>query len=60
MQIIHSRQIRSIRATQQQLAVVQKNQAVMQQLAGDLYTYSQTHPDIKPLLDSVGIKPAQP
>lgn len=60
MQIHYSRQARNIRETQQQFAAIQKNQAMMQQMAADLYTYSRTHPDIKPLLDSVGIKPIQP
>ena len=33
---------------------------MMQQLAADLYAYSRTNAAIKPLLDSVGIKPNQP
>jgi len=60
MQIHYTRQIRDVRATQQQLAAIQKNRATMQQLATDLYAYSRTNPSIKPLLDSVGIKPTQP
>ena len=60
MQIHYSRQIRAIQGTQQQLASVQKRQAMMQQLAVDLYAYSQTNASIKPLLDSVGIKPTKP
>ena len=60
MHIHYSRQIRTIRGTQQQLAAVQQRQAMMQQLAADLYAYSRTNAAIKPLLDSVGIKPNQP
>ena len=60
MQIRYSRQIRTIQGTQQQLVVVQKRQAMMQQLAVDLYAYSRTNAAIKPLLDSVGIKPTKP
>jgi uncharacterized protein HemX len=60
MQIHYSRQIRAIQATQQQLAAVQKNELMMKQLAGDLYAYSRTNAAIKPLLDSVGIKPVKP
>ena len=60
MQIHYSRQIRAIQATQQQLATVQQRQAMMNQLAVDLYAYSRTNAAIKPLLDSVGIKPKKP
>jgi uncharacterized protein HemX len=60
MQIQYSRQIRTIQSLQQQLAMVQQRQLMMQQLAADLYTYSKTNAAIKPLLDSAGIKPAKP
>lgn len=60
MHIQYTRTIRSIQGTQQQLLVVQKRQAMMQQLATDLYAYSKTNMAIKPLLDSAGIRPAKP
>ena len=60
MQIHYSRQIRIIQGTQQQLATIQQRQAMIQQLAADLYAYSQTNTAIKPLLDAAGIKPKQP
>ncbi len=60
MQIQYSRQIRTIQGLQQQLAVVQQRQLMMQQLATDLYAYSKTNAAIRPLLDAAGIKPAKP
>ncbi|MCU0771795.1 MAG: hypothetical protein MUE94_08525 [Verrucomicrobia bacterium] len=60
MQIHYSRQIRTLQGTQQQLVAVQQRQAMMQQLALDLYAYSKTNAAIRPLLDSVGIKPSKP
>ena len=60
MHVQYSRTLRTIRGTQQQLAAVQRNQTMMQQLAEDLYAYSRTNSAIKPLLDSVRAKPANP
>lgn len=60
MHIQYTRSLRTIQGTQQQMLAVKQNQAMFQQLATDLYVYSKTNAAIKPLLDSVGIKPATP
>ncbi len=60
MHIQYTRRIRAIQSTQQQLLAVQQRQTMMQQLGADLRVYSQTHPAIKPLLNSVTAKPSKP
>jgi len=60
MHIQYTRTIRTIHSTQQQFMIVQQRQAMMQQLANDLYAYSWTNAAIKPLLDSVANKTAKP
>lgn len=60
MHIQYSRRIRSIRETQQQLVIVQQRQAMMRALGADLRAYSKTNSAIKPLLDSVTSKSANP
>ena len=60
LHIQYSRRIRSIHGTQMQMQAIQQNQAVMNQLANELYIYSKTNASITPLLNAVGYKTAKP
>ncbi len=48
--------IRNIRVLQSQMAQVQNNRALITALANDVVEYGKTHPDIGPILESVGFR----
>jgi hypothetical protein len=60
MHIQYTRTLRSIQGTQQQLLAVQRNQTMMNGLVSDLISYGKTNSAIRPLLDSISIKPVKP
>lgn len=51
--------MRDLNRLQAQSAAIQRNRAVASALATDAIEYSKTHPDIDPILQSVGIKSAK-
>jgi len=47
---------RELRTLQFQVATVQNNRNIVNSLANDSVEYSKTHPNIDPILESVGLK----
>jgi len=60
LEVHYTRQLRELRRLQQNAVVVKQRQEIMNQLAADLYAYSQTNAAIRPILNSAGIKTRQP
>jgi hypothetical protein len=50
---------RELRGYQGQAALINNNRAVINSLANDVVEYSKKHPDIEPVLQSVGLKPGK-
>jgi hypothetical protein len=57
---MHIQYTREIRSIQGQLLLVNNNRANLSRLAADLVEYSKTNPEIRPLLQSVGLKELTP
>jgi hypothetical protein len=47
-----------LRTVQMQLPQLDAHRSKAQQLAGDVFEYSKTHPEINPILQSIGATPA--
>jgi hypothetical protein len=58
--LLHLQYTREIRSIQGQFVAVNNNRANLNRLATELLEYSKTHPDIKPLLETVGLKEVKP
>ena len=48
---------RELRSLQSQAGIIGNNRAVINAMASDVVEYSKKHPDIDPILVSVGLKP---
>ncbi len=57
---MHIQYTREIRSIQGQMLLVNNNRANLSRLAAELVEYSKKHPEIKPLLESVGLKELKP
>jgi hypothetical protein len=58
--LLHIQYTREIRSIQGQFLTMNNHRASLNRLAADLVEYSKTHPDIKPLLETVGLKEVKP
>ncbi len=55
---IYVRSTSQLRTVQAQVPQVEAYRGMAQQLAGDVYEYSKTHPAVNPILQSIGMQPA--